>query len=300
MALYSVAGLTQIKPADLTIVQRIIPWSNRNRPGAKLNTGLQWELTQHTTGNENVWADAESHVTFCIRDQGGSGNVSFHIVHDDDLTVYQLLPFDEAGYHAGDGMDSWWGDVGGWGSIAMETCVNMIRDPARWLRCQQVAAATWASVLIGDPRWDFGTGGPERFSVDRYVPHYKQSDDKKWCPAPMLNNGNIRTDGTGPMREAIRLLAGLGGADVPDGYPEGMDYGVARMLFGRVIGDDGKVYAFNEQGAISQRWIEYGKESGVWPQLVEVRHFDTRVYFRFSNGLTYWRSGSGPIKELAA
>ena len=296
----TVAELTQIKPEQLNIVQRIIPWSNRNRPGWKLNPGLQWRPIQHTTGNTNPWADAENHVTFCIRDQGGEHNVSFHIVVDDDLTVYQLLPFDEVGFHAGDGLDNYWGDIGGWSGVAMELCVNMANDPARWLRAKQVACATWASFLIGDERWDYGTGSPERFSVDRYSPHYAVSDDDKWCPTQLLNEGNITTTGTGPMREAIRILAGLGGGvSVPDGYPDGMDLGVARMLFGRVTGDDGKNYAFNEKGVVSNKWLERGKDTGSFPELVSVRIFDNRRYLKFSDGWVLWSVGNGAVKELA-
>jgi hypothetical protein len=293
----TVAELTQIRPEQLTIVRRMIPWTNRNRPGWKLNPGLRWNFLQHTTGNQDPGADAEMHVAF-VAQGGGVANVSFHIVVDADLTVYQLLPFDEVGFHAGDGLDNYWNDIGGWGSIAMELCVNEQNNPARWLKAKQVACATWASILIGDERWDYGTAGPERFTADLYLPHYAVSDDNKWCPTPLLNEGNIDRNGNGPMRDAIRVLAGFGGGNVPDGYPDGMDYGIARMLFGRVTGDDGKNYAYNETGPVSKKWLADGKESGQYPQLVEVRHFDDRAYFRFSNGMTYWKTGNGPIKEL--
>jgi hypothetical protein len=293
----TVAELTQIKPSQLIIVQRMIPWSNFNRPGWKLNPGLNWRPIQHTTGNTNPGADAEMHVAF-VAQGGGSGNVSFHIVCDDDLTVYQLLPFDEVGFHAGDGLDDYWGDVGGWSGVAMELCVNMANDPARWLKAKQIACATWASVLLGDPRWDYGTGGPERFSVDRYEPHQKVSDDDKYCPTQLLNEGNITREGTGPMREAIRVLAGFGGSEVPTGYPDGMDIGVARMLFGRVTGDDGKNYAFNPEGSVSRKWLERGKTMGEFPELIAVRVFDTRKFFKFAGGWTLWQEGTGTVKEL--
>jgi hypothetical protein len=294
----TVDQLAAIDPRDLLITRSMIPKGNSNRPGWKLNPGLNWRFIQHTTGNTAAAADAEMHVRF-VQQGGGSANVSFHIVVDDDLTVHQLLPFDEVGYHAGDGLDNYWTDLGGWAGVAMELCVNMADDPARWLRAKQVACATWASVLIGDDRWDYGTGGPERFSVDRYVPHYAVSDDGKWCPTQLLNEGNIELDGTGPMREAIRRLAGLGGgAPVPAGYPDGMDVGIARALFGRVVGDDGKNYAFNPEGTISKRWLDRGKTEGRWPAIERVRVFDDRTYFHFSDGLTLWRTGNGPIKEL--
>ena len=295
----TVAELTQINPRDLIIKRSMIPLSNRNRPGWKLNPGLQWYFIQHTTGNLNEWADAENHVVFCIRDQGGQYSVSFHIVVDDDLTVHQLLPFDEAGFHAGDGMDDYWRDVGAWGGVAMELCVNMTSDPVRWLRAKQVACATWASILMGDDRWDYGAGGPERFSADRYLPHQAVSDDNKYCPTQLLNEVNITRNGSGPMREAIRVLSGTaGGGVVDDGYPNGMDVGVARALFGRPVGDDGKVYGYNDKGVISKRWLERGTTENLWPELVRVRIFDDRKYFQFSDGWTLWQTGSGSIQEL--
>lgn len=294
----TVTELTQIRPSQLDIRRSMIPWSNRNRPGWKLNPGLSWRLIQHTTGNTQPDADAEMHVRF-VQQGGGSSNVSFHIVVDDDLTVHQLLPFDEVGYHAGDGLDNYWTDLGGWAGVAMELCVNMASDPARWLRAKQVACATWASVLIGDDRWDYGTGSPQRFSVDRYDPHFAVSDDGKWCPTQLLNEGNINRDGSGPLREAIRQLAGLGGGSVPAGYPDGMDIGIARMLFGRVTGDDGKNYAYNENGVVSKKWLERGNAKDTWPRLLEVRTFDTRQYFVFSDGWTLFKVGSGAIQELS-
>lgn len=296
----AIAALSQVKPNDLQITRQIIPWSNRNRPGWKLNPGLQWWFTQHTTGNRATTAGAQMHATF-VSQGGGPEGVSFHLTVD-DVQAIQLLPFDEAGFHAADGMDDYWHDVGGWGSIAMELCVNTFADPARWLKAKQNACAAWASILLGDPRWDYGTGGPDRFSADRYAPHRRWSDELKWCPTELLNEGNIDPwTGDGPMKEAIRALSGAtGGAGVPDNefYPEGMDVGIARALFGRPIGDDGKPYGFNPDGVISKKWITRGKETGAWPELVRVRKFDTRMYFQFSDGWTLWRTGNGPIREV--
>ena len=81
-------------------------------------------------------------------------------------------------------------------------------------------------------------------------------------------------------------------------YPDGMDEGVARMLFGKVIGDDGKSYAFNPDGRVSNRWLERGKSENAWPELIRVRIFDDRKYFDFSDGWVLWQVGSGALKEL--
>lgn len=86
--------------------------------------------------------------------------------------------------------------------------------------------------------------------------------------------------------------------DTSSMYPDGMDEGIARMLFGRVIGDDGKSYAFDPKGKVSTRWLARGKGGGAWPELIRVRIFDNRKYFDFSDGWVLWQVGSGPLKDL--
>jgi hypothetical protein len=82
-------------------------------------------------------------------------------------------------------------------------------------------------------------------------------------------------------------------------YPDGMDLGIARMLFGQVVGADGTVYRFAEGGQISGMWLKRGVEIASYPRLIEVRNYDTRTYFVFSDGWTLWRPRNGvAVKEL--
>jgi hypothetical protein len=299
------AVLAQLPVKDLVIRQNIIPWSNPNRPGTKLYpapTGL-W-MVQHTTGNRNDYADAESHAVFVIRDMGGPDNVSFNLCVDNDSTQ-QFLPLDECGYHAGDGMNNYWQDVGGFGGISMELCVNYDAgdNPVKWLEAKQRAVATWAAVMQGDPRFDWGTRPKEdtiaRLSLLRYVPHRRVSDDLKWCPEQLLDEKNMDPwTGDGPMKDAIRIHLGEKPPVAGTTYPDGMDAGIAKVLFGECLGDDKVMYRYNEKGPVSQLWLEVGKREGTFPEITHVRNFDTRKYFVFNNGMVIWSNNGGAVQEM--
>jgi N-acetylmuramoyl-L-alanine amidase len=101
----------------------LIPKTNPNRPGVKLNGGIFVKSTVHETGNTDDDADAEMHRKFVTTGKGGPAQVSFHAVVD-DKEIIQLLPFDEVGWHAGDGTFG----IGNRTSIATETCVNAAGD----------------------------------------------------------------------------------------------------------------------------------------------------------------------------
>lgn len=302
----SVALLAAVNPVDLVIKQHIIPWENRNRDGRKLNPGLNWYRTQHSTGNTRDGATAEMHaVPFLDESQGGDDGVSFHLVVD-HIEAYQTLPLDEVGYHASDGLNDYWQDVGGWGSIAMELCVNYdyTDRPDLWLKAKQNAVALWAAVLLGDPRLNYGSsGGPHRFSLDRHAPHNRWAYDRKWCPDQLMDEGNMLPwSGDGPFELAVAAtVARIQGASPPmdptTDYPEGMDRGIAEMLFGNIV-YEGKRYSFNPDGSISRRWLRRGMGTGEFPELVKVRRFDDRLYFIFAGGWTLFRIGNGPVQEM--
>jgi hypothetical protein len=275
-----VATLAAVDYRNLKITQDFIPWENTNRPGGKLNPKLDWWLTQHQTGNRADAASAAFHAIF-VKNGGGSDNVSFHFAVD-HLEAIQLLPLDEGAYHAGDGMEDYTNDIGGWGSIAMEMCVNYDNadNPARYLKAKQNAVALWVAVLKGDPRLEYGTGGAHRFSVERLAPHNRWSG--KWCPSQLMNEGNMLPNtGDGPFKDAVRLASGI--------YPVGMDEGVAEYLFGP---------QFNPNGSVSKRWLQRGTETGRWPRLAEIKIFDDRTYYRFNDGWVVWKIATGGIKEL--
>jgi hypothetical protein len=257
----SVATLAAKDPSTLKITQAL-NWSGRNKPNVKLNFGIDWWLTQHQTGNRADAASAEMHKNFVING-GGTDGVSFHLTVD-HLEAYQMMELDRPAYHASDGMDDWTNDIGGWGSIAMELCVNYdnVDNPQKYLMAKQNAVALWVAVL--------------------------------------LNEGNMLPwSGDGPLKEAVKYrLGGMIPVDPATGYPAGMDVSVAEMLFGKVKGDDGRNYAFNPNGSVSKRWLARGIGTGEFPELKQVRTFEDRTYFVFAGGWTLWRVGNGPITEL--
>lgn len=109
-------------PSPLAFRVALIPAGNYNRPQDAINAGGPRYVTVHETGNTNVGANAEMHRRF-THEGGGTESVSFHEVVDDREAI-QLLPFNEIGWHAGDGCDSRQNDFGCFDSIAIETCVN--------------------------------------------------------------------------------------------------------------------------------------------------------------------------------
>jgi hypothetical protein len=286
----SVATLAAVDPKTLKIT-KVLNWSGPNKPNVKLNFGIPWWMTQHQTGNRADAASAEMHKNFVING-GGSDGVSFHLTVD-HLEAYQMMELDRPAYHASDGMDDWTNDIGGWGSIAMELCVNYdnVDNPQKYLMAKQNAVALWVAVLTGDPRLEFGTGGSHRFNADRLAPHNRWAWDRKWCPSQLLNEGNMMPwSGDGPLKEAVKYrLGGMVPVDPATGYPAGMDKGVAEELFGP---------EFNPNGPLSKKWLARGLGTGLWPRYLGSKVFDDRKYFTFSDGWTLWRVGTGPITEL--
>lgn len=94
------------------IYQECIPVGNGNRPGYAM-TPLY--VTVHNTANTSKGADAKSHAAYVKR---STTEVSWHFTVD-DKEIFQHLPLNENGWHAGDGH----GD-GNRKSIGIEICEN--------------------------------------------------------------------------------------------------------------------------------------------------------------------------------
>ena len=121
----------------------------------------------------------------------------------------------------------------------------------------------------------------------------------KVCPGNVvISETSALIDRTKAILQDYQEGATVPPAPQPDIYPDGMDLGIARMLFGGVVGDDGRNYKFNPDGTISTQWLDRGKAGDGFPELVRVRRFDNRTYFVFSDGWTLWRTGNGAVKEL--
>jgi N-acetylmuramoyl-L-alanine amidase CwlA len=277
----------------LTIKQQIIPTTNRNRPGTKLNANPAKWITIHETGNYNAGAGAQMHSTF-VRNGGGSEGVSFHMTVDDELAI-QMMPLDEVAYHAGDGCDSRDTDLGCFQSVAIETCVN---SDANWTVTKENLVQLCVAIIKGDSRLLFnGTNG--HFSPQRLGQHNKWSG--KNCPERLRGEGSwanitgrIATGAVGQVPEPPPSTTP---APVPDILP-GLSLEVARRLFGQAKGDKtGRIYKYTATGTASRMWLEDGEATGEWPMIEEAWEYDEdHVYLVFEGGRVYYRAHDDVIR----
>jgi len=98
---------------DLNIVVDFIPSGNSNRPGTPLHPS---KITIHNTDNDEPGADARAHCRYQKGDDAQQRQVSWHFSVDDH-SIYQSLPVDEVGWHAGT-------HEGNAVSIGIEICEN--------------------------------------------------------------------------------------------------------------------------------------------------------------------------------
>lgn len=140
------------------IIQDLIPKGRRNRPGYRLDPKY---ITIHDTANTQSGADARAHAQYLKGSTAASLPVSWHFTVDDKV-IYQHLPLNENGWHAGDGASG----TGNRQSIGIEICEN--RDGNR---AQAEANAAW---LVAKLLREFNLG------LDRVKQHYDWSG--KNCP----------------------------------------------------------------------------------------------------------------------
>ncbi len=142
----------------LQIVQDFIPKGRRNRPGYKLNPRY---VTIHDTANPGAGANAKAHAAYLKGAAAAAIPASWHFTVDDKV-IYQHLPLNENGWHAGDGTNG----TGNRQSIGIEICEN--RDGNR------TEAEKNAAWLVAKLLKDYGLG------LDRVKQHYDWSG--KNCP----------------------------------------------------------------------------------------------------------------------
>jgi hypothetical protein len=138
------------------IVQDFIPYGRRNRPGYKLDPRY---ITIHDTANTQAGADARAHANYVKTAPDLLAGWHFTV---DDRVIYQHLPLNENGWHAGDGTDG----AGNRQSIGIEICENRDGD-----RPGAEANAAWLTAKL---LRDFG------LDPDRVKQHYHWSG--KNCP----------------------------------------------------------------------------------------------------------------------
>ena len=127
--------------ARLNIVQDFIPVGSSNRPGRRL---VPAAITIHNTDNTNPGANAAAHARYQKGADARARQVSWHYTVD-DTSVYQSLPTNEIGWHAGDG-------VGNATSIGVEICMNAdLDEPAAYERAALLTALLAFQHGIGVP-----------------------------------------------------------------------------------------------------------------------------------------------------
>lgn len=109
------------------ITTKYLSPTNRNRPQIPMSPRY---ITVHNTANASRGADAEMHARY-LANGAGRRSVSWHFTVDDH-SIYQHLPTDEVGYHAGDGRGS-----GNMRSIGIEICENADGDFQKAVRNAQ-------------------------------------------------------------------------------------------------------------------------------------------------------------------
>ncbi|WHX46106.1 peptidoglycan recognition protein family protein [Bacillus pumilus] len=141
------------------IIKDFIPKSNRNRPG---NYMKPLYITVHNTANTDKGANALRHVNYVKKPDTAT---SWHFTVDDKV-IYQHLPLNENGWHAGDGRGT-----GNMKSIGIEICENADGNFEK-----AVENAQW---LIRQLMQDQG------IPLTNVVPHKRWSG--KQCPRKLLN-----------------------------------------------------------------------------------------------------------------
>jgi len=159
---------------DVPIYVDLIPISNNNRPGTWLS-GTRY-ITVHNTANSSPGANARAHANYV---KNPTTDVSWHYTVD-DREIYQHLPLNEVGWHAGT-------SAGNSQSIGIEICENSDGDfsaavrNAQWLiaklmqdlsvpigrvvthqywsgkNCPHLLLGSWASFIAG-----IGGGNPDK------------------------------------------------------------------------------------------------------------------------------------------
>lgn len=162
-------------PAPPLIIA-ITPYGNANRP--KLAMPSPSYITVHEVGNTSPGANEEMHRAF-VHNGGGPSQVSFHFVVGPDKAI-QLLPLDEAAWHASDGYNG----TGNRDSIAIETIQIGDFDKTLWHLAwliNEIATNPNRFFHNADREWDM--------SINRIVQHNHWAPDKKNCPQFIRDRG---------------------------------------------------------------------------------------------------------------
>ena len=95
---YVITSLTNYLFEDLVVIENFVPVGKENRPGKVSSTGNAFSLRYVTVHDVGYTGTAKVTSNNCVN----SSNTSWHYSTGND-GIYQQLPHDEIGWHAGDG-----------------------------------------------------------------------------------------------------------------------------------------------------------------------------------------------------
>lgn len=144
----------------MQIKQDFVPKNQSNRPGFPMNPRY---ITVHNTANTSRGADAQMHARYI---KNPLTHVSWHFTVDDGEIIYQHLPTNENGWHAGDGRDG----TGNRKSIGIEICENVDGNLG-----EAIDHAVWLIKRLMKEH---------NIPIENVVPHKKWSG--KNCPRKIL------------------------------------------------------------------------------------------------------------------
>jgi N-acetyl-anhydromuramyl-L-alanine amidase AmpD len=233
----------------MQIVQDFIPKGRRNRPGYKLEPRY---ITVHDTANTSAGADAKAHANYVKSAAAAAIPASWHFTVDDKV-IYQHLPLNENGWHAGDGTNG----TGNRQSIGIEICENSNGN-----RAQAEKNAAWLTAKLLK---DHG------LKITAVKQHYDWS--KKNCPAQIRG----RKDGW------KNFLAAVEAHLTPTGTPI---MGPAQATFVQAQEWARLKGAHLRFIAIAPAYWSYGALTGIRPEVLYAQSAKETAYGRYGGAVT--------------
>lgn len=249
----------------------------RQRPGIAAKTPRR--SVQHGTGNDSN-DDAMAEAQYFVNGAEGR-QASVHYCTDDRQAVV-VVPLNEVTWQAADGAGP--GNMNGFSCEMMEA-TEIWTNPARRDRLIAITAdlmgrtAARLGATVPEQHWTFNAGSADRHDCPNKLRHTTINGRAAWdVYAQQWQAARV---------DELKRMEGIVDAEpAAIDFPEGMDADLATLWFGS-IRTPFKA-SFNPEGPVSRLWLENGKATGRYPELVQGQRFGTRKYYRFADGLTIW------------
>lgn len=196
------SAATAVTAAPLGIIIDLLPPGFHTRPGTRL---VPTSLTIHNTDNPNRGAGAEAHNRYIRSPHAVAREVSWHFTVD-DRSIYQHLPLNEVGWHAGRGNAT---------SLGIEICMNSdMNVPAAYERAAELCAYLIVHLRLAYP------GGLVQHHdwTGKNCPSVLRADRNRWPAFVNLVGQHLRRGprpAPGPAAAvAAMAVAGDGGEEV--------------------------------------------------------------------------------------